>query len=109
MENTTTKTAKITFCGGTGSVTGSNFLLEVEGKSILIDCGLVQGMKMADDTNWDPFLYDSSKVDFLFITHAHVDHVGRIPKLIHCVLEITNLLRRCYAGAQFCSGSRKIF
>lgn len=82
-ENTTAKTAKITFCGGTGSVTGSNFLLEVEGKSILIDCGLVQGMKMADDTNWDPFLYDSSKVDFLFITHAHVDHVGRIPKLIH--------------------------
>lgn len=77
------KTVKITFCGGTGSVTGANFLLEVEGKSILIDCGLVQGMKLADDINWDPFIYSPKNVDFLFITHAHVDHVGRIPKLIH--------------------------
>ena len=77
------KTAKITFCGGAGSVTGSNFLLEIDGKSILVDCGLVQGMKVADDVNWDPFLYDSKKIDVLFITHAHVDHVGRIPKLIH--------------------------
>ncbi len=77
------KTAKITFCGGAGTVTGSNFLFEVDGKSILIDCGLTQGMKVADEVNWDPFLYDPTKVDYLFITHAHVDHVGRIPKLIH--------------------------
>lgn len=75
-------TAKITFCGGTGSVTGANFLLEVEDKKILVDCGLVQGFKIADDINWDPFPYDSREVDILFITHAHVDHVGRIPKLI---------------------------
>ena len=45
------KTVKITFCGGTGSVTGSNFLLEVEGKKILVDCGLNQGTKLADDIN----------------------------------------------------------
>ena len=83
MEKTANKTARITFCGGTGSVTGSNFLLEVNGKKILIDCGLVQGMKLADDINWDPFTYDSKEVDILFISHAHVDHVGRIPKLIH--------------------------
>jgi metallo-beta-lactamase family protein len=75
--------AKITFCGGTGSVTGANFLLEVEGKKILIDCGLTQGMKLADDINWDPFPYDVSSIDILFITHAHVDHLGRVPKLIH--------------------------
>jgi len=76
------KTAKITFCGGTGSVTGSNFLLEVDGKKILVDCGLTQGLKLADDINWDPFPYDSKEIDILFITHAHVDHLGRVPKII---------------------------
>ncbi len=75
--------AKITFCGGTGSVTGANFLFEAEGKKILVDCGLNQGMKLADDINWEPFPYDPKEIDILFVTHAHVDHVGRIPKLIH--------------------------
>ncbi len=74
---------KITFCGGTGSVTGANFLLEIDGKKILIDCGLTQGNKIADDTNWDPFIYDAKTIDILFITHAHIDHLGRVPKLIH--------------------------
>ncbi len=72
----------ITFCGGTGSVTGANFLLEVEGKKILVDCGLTQGSKMADDVNWEPFPYDPKSIDILFITHAHIDHLGRVPKLI---------------------------
>lgn len=76
------KTAKITFCGGTGSVTGANFLLEIDGKKILIDCGLTQGTKMADDINWDPFPYNGGEIDILFVTHAHVDHLGRVPKLI---------------------------
>lgn len=76
------KTAKITFHGGTGSVTGANFLLEIGGKRILVDCGLTQGYKIADDVNWDPFTYDPKTVDALFITHGHVDHIGRIPKLI---------------------------
>ena len=58
--------AKVTFCGGAGSVTGSNFLLEADGKKILIDCGLTQGTKLADDINWSPFPYDPSKIDFLF-------------------------------------------
>jgi metallo-beta-lactamase family protein len=77
------KQAKITFYGGTGSVTGANFLLEIDGKKILVDCGLTQGEKMADDINWDPFVYDPKTIDILFVTHAHVDHLGRIPKLIH--------------------------
>src|SRR3989338_8038844 len=77
------KTAKITFGGGTGSVTGANFLLEIEDKKILIYCGLIQGLKLADDINWDPFPYDAKGVDILFITHGHVDHIGRIPKLIN--------------------------
>lgn len=77
------KKAKVTFCGGTGSVTGANFLLEIDGKKILVDCGLTQGIKLADDINWDPFPYDPKDIDILFVTHAHVDHLGRVPKLIH--------------------------
>lgn len=76
------KQAKITFYGGAGSVTGANFLFEADGKRILVDCGLVQGTKIADDINWDLFTYTPAEVDMLFITHAHVDHIGRIPKLI---------------------------
>ncbi len=76
-------TAKITFYGGTGTVTGANFLFEVDGKKILVDCGLTQGFKVADDVNWDPFPYDPKEIDILFITHAHIDHLGRVPKLIH--------------------------
>ncbi|MCM2339053.1 MAG: MBL fold metallo-hydrolase [Burkholderiales bacterium] len=75
--------AKITFCGGTGSVTGANFLFEVDGKKILIDCGLTQGSELADEANWAPFLYDPKEIDILFITHSHIDHIGRIPKLIN--------------------------
>jgi metallo-beta-lactamase family protein len=74
--------ATITFAGGTGSVTGANFLLEIDGKKILIDCGLTQGTKLADDINWEEFPYDPKEIDFLFVTHAHIDHLGRIPKLI---------------------------
>lgn len=76
------KTLKITFCSGAGTVTGANFLLEGNDKKFLIDCGLIQGEKFVDDMNWDPFPYDVSKIDILFITHGHVDHIGRIPKLI---------------------------
>ena len=83
MKKTAEKTVTIKFCGGAGSVTGANFLLEVDGKKILVDCGLIQGTKLADDINWDPFPYDSREIDILFVTHAHVDHLGRIPKLIN--------------------------
>jgi len=81
MENE--KKLKITFCSGAGTVTGANFLLEGNDKKFLIDCGLIQGEKLADDMNWIPFPYDASTIDILFITHAHADHIGRIPKLIH--------------------------
>ncbi len=75
--------AKITFCDGAGSVTGANFLFEIDNKKILIDCGLTQGTNIAEDVNWAPFYYDPKEIDMLFITHAHVDHIGRIPKLIN--------------------------
>lgn len=77
------KKLTLTFAGGTGSVTGANFLLEGEGKKFLIDCGLSQGTKLADDKNWEPFPYNPATIDILFITHGHIDHIGRIPKLIH--------------------------
>ncbi|HAE36301.1 MAG: RNA-metabolising metallo-beta-lactamase [Candidatus Nomurabacteria bacterium GW2011_GWF2_35_66] len=74
---------KVTFCSGAGTVTGANFLIEGNGKKFLIDCGLIQGEKVADDLNWEEFPYDASTIDILFITHGHIDHIGRIPKLIH--------------------------
>lgn len=62
--------------------TGSNFLIEVGGKKILVDCGLVQGEKWTLPINSEPFSYDVSTVDTLCVTHAHLDHVGRIPQLV---------------------------
>ncbi|KKQ34369.1 MAG: Beta-lactamase domain protein [Candidatus Nomurabacteria bacterium GW2011_GWB1_37_5] len=82
---------KITFCSGAHEVTGANFLFEVypstgsgrPSRKYLIDCGLIQGSKMAERENWEPFSYDPTQIDYLFITHAHIDHVGRIPKIIN--------------------------
>ncbi len=79
----TDHTLTITFAGGTGSVTGANFLVEGEGIRFLVDCGLAQGSRESDEWNWKPFPYDPKTVDYLFITHAHIDHIGRIPKLVH--------------------------
>jgi len=74
--------AQITFYGGARSVTGSNFLLEVGGKKILIDCGLFQGAIIGADKNRKDFKYNPRDIDALFITHAHIDHIGRIPMLV---------------------------
>jgi len=76
------KTGKLTFAGGAGGPTGSNFLFEVGGKKILVDCGLEQGGKFAEDANREPFVYDPASIDVLFVTHAHLDHLGRIPFLV---------------------------
>lgn len=75
-------TAKLTFHGGAGTVTGSNFLFEVNGKRILVDCGMFQGEKVGEDKNRKAFPYEPASIDVLFITHAHLDHIGRIPKLV---------------------------
>jgi metallo-beta-lactamase family protein len=76
-------TFKITFAGGAQMPTGSNFLLEMGGKRILIDCGLVQGEKYMLPMNSEPFSYDPKSIDTLIVTHGHLDHVGRIPRLVH--------------------------
>jgi metallo-beta-lactamase family protein len=79
----------ITFFTGVGTVTGANFLFESafdvktrKSSRILIDCGLVQGEKASEDVNREPFAYDVDTIDALIVTHAHLDHVGRIPMLI---------------------------
>jgi len=78
---------KLTFFGGTGSVTGANFLIESPTNSInkfkiLIDCGLMQGTSASDSFNREPFPYNPEEINFLLVTHAHMDHIGRIPKLV---------------------------
>jgi metallo-beta-lactamase family protein len=70
------------FYGGVGSVTGANFMLDTGEVAILIDCGLEQGSEFASETNAEPFVYNPSTVDALLVTHAHADHIGRIPKLV---------------------------
>ncbi|MEK7641853.1 MAG: MBL fold metallo-hydrolase [Patescibacteria group bacterium] len=72
----------ITFFTGVSTVTGANFLLDTGSSRILIDCGMVQGERFATEENAKPFGYDVSSIDALIITHAHLDHVGRIPKLV---------------------------
>ncbi len=72
----------IKFCGGVGSVTGANFLVTIDKAHFLIDCGLVQGGDLADKENHKDFSYDTKSVDYLFVTHSHMDHIGRIPKLV---------------------------
>jgi len=71
----------ITFLGATKTVTGSNFLLEGAGKKILVDCGLYQGKAKEERENFQGFPYNVHDIDFVLLTHAHIDHSGKIPKL----------------------------
>ena len=73
---------KLTFCGGAGKVTGSNFLIEGARGKMLVDCGIEQGADVSASSAYGPFPYDVKAIDALVVTHAHLDHVGRIPKLV---------------------------
>lgn len=70
------------FYGGAGTVTGANFMLSDGTTNILVDCGLTQGKEFCEDCNYDAFQYDAKEVTALILTHAHLDHIGRAPKLI---------------------------
>lgn len=72
---------KLIFYGGAGTVTGANYFLESENFKILIDCGMQQGSHYAERHNFEPFLYNPSEIKGVFVTHAHIDHTGLIPKL----------------------------
>lgn len=73
---------KVSFYGGAGDVTGACHLFESRNTKLLIDCGLFQGERESEDMNFERFAFDPRGVDALLVTHAHLDHVGRIPKLV---------------------------
>ena len=74
--------AKITFYGGVGSVTGSKYLLEHNGKRVLVDCGLFQGQRELRERNWHDLPFDPQSIDAVIVTHAHIDHTGFLPRLV---------------------------
>ena len=74
--------ATLTFLGATGTVTGSKYLLEAGGERLLIDCGLFQGVKELRLRNWNPLPIPASSIQWLVLTHAHLDHTGYVPRLI---------------------------
>ncbi len=73
--------ATITFLGATGCVTGSKYLVEASGRRLLVDCGLFQGNKELRLRNWEPLPGDPATIDWVVLTHAHLDHTGYLPRL----------------------------
>ncbi|PIR68326.1 MBL fold hydrolase [Candidatus Nomurabacteria bacterium CG10_big_fil_rev_8_21_14_0_10_35_16] len=76
------KKMKLNFFGGAGMVTGANYMLEVGSIKFLVECGMIQGEQHTDQLNAADFPYNPEEIDFVLITHAHLDHIGRLPKLI---------------------------
>ena len=74
--------AKITFLGAAGTVTGSKYMIEAGGKRLLVDCGLFQGSKELQQRNWNPLTVDPATIDWVLLTHAHIDHTGYLPRLV---------------------------
>jgi metallo-beta-lactamase family protein len=73
---------KVKFIGAAGTVTGSKILVESNGIRILIDCGLFQGIKPLRELNWEPLPILASTIDFVLLTHGHLDHCGWLPRLV---------------------------
>lgn len=73
---------KVTCLGGAKTVTGSSFLLDAGGDKVLVDCGMFQGRKELRQRNTEPFLFNPAEIDYVLLTHAHIDHSGLIPRLV---------------------------
>ena len=73
---------QVEFHGAAGEVTGSMHLVRAAGRSVLLDCGMIQGGREAEAHNFDPFPFDPTQLDALVISHAHIDHIGRVPLLV---------------------------
>lgn len=102
---------KITFCGAAETVTGSCHFVEVDGLRVLLDCGFFQGGRQREDLNRRPFPFDPKSIDLVLLSHAHLDHSGRLPLLVRqgfsgkilCTAptaEITKLMLTDSAGLQ---------
>lgn len=86
--------ATLTFLGAARTVTGSKYLLEVDGQRILVDCGLFQGLKELRLRNWSPLPVPPETIDCVVLTHAHIDHSGWLPRLVS----------QGFAGPVYCTG-----
>ncbi len=84
---------KIKFCGASSGVTGSCHLLTTENHKILLDCGQFQGGKAQEALNWEPFPFEPSEVECVILSHAHIDHCGRLPLLV----------KRGFTGKIYCT------
>ena len=79
---------RLSFHGAAGCVTGSKHLLELDdGRKLLIDCGLFQGLKELRQRNWDVLPFDLREVDHVLLTHAHIDHTGWLPRAVKLGLD----------------------
>jgi len=82
MNTELSKEVSIQFLGAAGTVTGSKTLISANGKKILIDCGLFQGLKQLREMNWQALPVDASEINAVILTHAHIDHTGYLPRLV---------------------------
>jgi len=73
---------KLEFFGAAAEVTGSCHILHINGKKVLLDCGLIQGSRRDEDRNRAPFPFDATAIDAVVLSHAHLDHCGRLPLLV---------------------------
>jgi metallo-beta-lactamase family protein len=103
--------AKLTFLGAAGCVTGSKYLVEAAGKRLLVDCGIFQGLRELTERNYQPLAIDPKTIDYLVLTHAHLDHTGWLPVLVQAgyrgpifanpaTIDLTGLLLRDSAHLQ---------